>query len=693
MCPSPITGEWSQSLTKQAEMHAEEDSSYGDEDVPALPREFRRLFYSGHLLFTKKSLNPFELSTHYRALILDCKDALINTTDQYDSLPGIISSLEQAHSVWHLIEVVWLTPSSENDRHISDYLAQWYSSNVFNPDSQDATEQSKRMIASLYKKDSTPQQDKQLWDLVTKVLITGNIVEARQLLVARMEAETGFDSEWTDSTAAAQLGQLPEKEVGQSSSAYAHVEAILGRAPEHRISTRNDGSWEEWQKNCAVWAESDELQSSPQAIKVLKLLAGDTQDIAISCETWQEMFVACSFYLQDSIGLGGNITGGPGRLADICAAASKVYEPPKDIAGGALIEVAMGNLKDAIVRIEASLPSSWFAAHLTDLLVYAEIITDELGSEVDDDGMGDAPVGIREFYIKEYARSLERYRGCWRLVVDYYLSCPTQGKSMLVDLLYRVPLEGSGDLTTEKVLLICEKENLRKMTKRICTKLAAECLERDNLGGATMWYARAGSPRDVRAVADTALKAAEAYGAKSQGSKKLDSVVNSVAGFGSADMQDALHYLRIYRDMQTALSDLMAGPSKAEQIMTLGSLFRDTARVLVTGGGLPRRYWSIICYDVARVLDNHEDVASLFSADVIEDLLQAVELSTGPHRIYNFLDGVRARIALERVDSTPTRMKRAFSDSTLASVEEAENALEQCRSVFVKAMALRINID
>lgn len=396
------------------------------------------------------------------------------------------------------------------------------------------------------------------------------------------------------------------------------------------------------------------------------------------------MFVASVIYLVDE-SAGGNIRGGFGLLSAACAEASARFPVPDD-AGGALVEAAMGNVKEAIVRLEACMSSTFFAAHMCDLLILMGKMADIPATEI---GCEDSDIGMSEFYLREYARELELYPGCWRLAADYYMSCDTQATSLLVSFLKRVQYQGVGDPVAEKVLLLCEEKRLEKTARKIREKLGNECAELNNLGGAMAWYAGAGLQKRAQGIADEALRGAEREGVDSEGARRLSYVVSAVNNYAEETMRQVFDYMKVYHDMQEALSSMFAlkEEDSPEQFDRFATDFIDSARSLVGSGGLPRRYWCVVVYDAANVLQLIPVVANHFSRTAILDLLGAMQLASGPHSSGELLEGLRARIAYDARAG-----ENAMTDQdALSTVEVAQGVLTHCRTVFVRASATRIN--
>lgn len=651
-----------------------------------LPRPFLNLFFAGHLVFLNNAIPAIEKSEQYRAIILDCRDSLNHLASPMDkTCEDLLNSLSHAHAVWHFIEAAFLMEHVNDDQHVSAFLAEWFMVNY-----PDVSEQTRR-ISERAESERPEDDDEQLWNFLIKLAIVGDVQKVHELLTVQNKEED-VEEKWPFGVRGMEHHVSSEAPIGPT-PIVTIVRRLLDRAPGHNISTRGDGSWEEWQANCALWADSEELKHHDGAKRLLGLFSGDPEKIAQACSKWEEMLVACSFYAQFGHVIGGNLRGGIAHVSSCCATATATFSPPEEIAGGALVEAALGNVSNAIVRVQASLPSSWFAAHLCDLLIKVGLLEDIPTASW---GTDNRPMGMREFYLKEFARGLERYPGFWRIAVDYYMACSAHGASLLISLLSRVPFEGPSDPKVEKVLLICARKKLRRTADKVCEKLGAACLSRRNLGGAMSWFARGGVFSRAQEVTELALTGAEREGANSQAAKALECVVCAVMNAGDEKMKELFDYMRDYCKLQRALVNIAAtrqGESTSSQntlvSRTIEEIAEDivsSARRLVGAGGLPRRFWIVVTYEVARVLELYPQVASFVPRVAISELISALQLASGPHRSQEMVTGLRGRLAFEG-----HVMGENSSGTELATVDDAEDAMNHCRSVFIQAAALRIN--
>lgn len=336
----------------------------------------------------------------------------------------------------------------------------------------------------------------------------------------------------------------------------------------------------------------------------LGLLAGDLGAIEKAVETcgggWKKMMVACVCYNGDSV---------------VAAAGEALARfPVGDItlADGALMEAALGGVDKALRRLAAGGVSYWFGAHLADLLV-------RQGGEDVDESLND----LREYFMKEYARELEGVRGCWRICADYYLQCK-HGGGLMVEMLRRMPL-GGGERAVEKVLLICRTRRLVKTAREICERLGNSCVSVGNWGGGMMWFLRAGLHGKCDEVVNQVLSRAEKEGVNSEGATALAYVSVCIGQFADGRLGERYEYVREYHEMQEALSHL----SNGELTVEWGGMFGNAVRSLLSSGGdggLPRKYWAVLCYETARLIEQLPEVARVLGRGGVQQVLGALEI-------------------------------------------------------------------
>lgn len=590
-----------------------------------------------------------------------------------NTISHLIDALSEAHSVWHFIEVLFLKDMSSNDKHISQLVSEWFCLNFpeYTPNN-----------ASAFDNPNIP--DNEFWTYFANYLIVSDFASARKMLGAKINMVGGFDTDWADATAMVHLQEENDLHVNPS-SIYHVFETALSSAPSQSVSARIDGTYEVWQRRCATWTTPEKMGKYPPITrKIMSLLSGDMEGIAGVCQSWEQMLVACLNYCKGSANIGGNLRGGLGLLTTACSEASRAFPEGPQAASGALVEVALGNLENAIERIEASMPSMWFSAHLCDLLARAGQVKDDVPPKLES---GEQPVRMREVYIEKYARSLEEYSGCWRIAADYFAACPTQGQTLLNSMLSRVQFSGPGDPRVEKALFMCKRRQWESTARSICERIGTQCLEHNNAGGAMAWFVRAGLRKRAQYVADEVLERAEREGVNSDGARCLAYVVSSISSFADGQTRETFDYLRVYHEMQECLVKLVTEDEKIdEETMALcGRDFVRAVRSLVGGGGLPRKYWCVVVYEAAQVLDMKSENSRHFSRAALQELLSALELTCGAHASKELMEGLRARLAFDAVTSGTGK------DIEMGGVEDAKSAIAHCRNIYVRMTVGKIN--
>lgn len=644
--------------------------------LPTLPQPFLKMFFSAHSRFVDRTISITSLSTEYLNLIEICAEELeelqLDLKEEKDKYRTLINDLRHAINVWSLIDAIFISSIADQNSHLSHFLFGWFKLNY--PD-QMASSNTAQVISD---------PDETLWIQVTKSLMHGDIAECQQRLSDIIRKRQINQEHWQQITASIHLGQPVH--VPEDISPFVLVKAILEAAPEHNLSTRADNSWSTWQDICARWAEFPLFDKCLHGRRLLKVISGDIESIGNACGSWEEMFVACAFLLREESVSGGHLQGDTAALAEACGMAAFKFDVPTSVAGGALVEVALGNLHAAIVRLHETMPSSWFAAHLSDLLVRGGKLNDsETNGDKGDNGSDVVNISIREVYIKEFAASLERYRSCWRIAVDYLSSCPTHGTGMMIDMLGRIPLDGVADRTIEKALRVCMKRNMRRTAVRICERVAVRCLQAGSLGCAVAWFARMHLRDRCTEVTRLAVERAEQGGPLSEGARQLEAVASAIDACNDNDIRHRLDYAKTYYTLQEMQPKIKAAceAEDFDDAAEHAQLFADSARLLVAPSGAERSFWVVIAYEVAKVLDLYPAVRPQFSRKALVEILNALELAAGPYCAPDLIKGLRWRIANDSFNNS--------SEPKSCSMDRACAELDHCRMVFMECLAKRIN--
>lgn len=646
-----------------------------------VPKALLTLFFQGHLQFVAKSRPVSDRSREYRAAILDCVDALRKGHLRYmeqgnGEMAQVAGSAEQiardGHTVWHFVEAVYLS-DKEDDTHVSERLAQWYQISFGN-----LHEKAKEYLRGA----SVVRDENDFWDLITALVAVCDRSLALAVIERRLRQPDGDDEQWAEVAGAAALGVLTEPRMDDNMTPIAVAEAVLRHCPVDVLVSRNDGRWHAWQDNCVLWSESDELSASPRAKQFLGLLGGTRSAMIESCTSWTQMVLAGCAYGRGSLEVAA-MRSSVAEIAAACGEASSAFRTPADLAGGAVTEAALGNVGAAIVSMGSSLNISWFAAHLCDLLVQSGKISaagDEEWAAAHKD------IGMREFYLRDFARRLERNRGMWRLAAAYYLECPTVGQELLKAMLARVNFESAEDPSVEKVLGLCAKYKLSQTSRDVCQRLGAGCLQQGNFGGAMAWYARGGLNDKARSVATEALQQAEEEGPGSSAARGLQCVVAALAGARDPEIRESFDFLRVYADFQEAVAECAVAEDRSAPFFgKCRSVALEALLRLIGGGGLPRKHWAVALREVSGLLqgeDGKDELAGV-SVDVMQELVGALQLVSGPYRSPVVLEGLKRRLSFEakfsRIDEATT---------SVLDMKDVEKSLHDVRQVFIRALSL-----
>jgi Nup85 Nucleoporin len=632
------------------------------------PAPFLKLFFQGHLHFMART-PALERSRDFRAAILDCLSDL--PTDSPHA-----PNLRDAHTVWSFMEAVYLVDPAFDSTHVSTRLADWYSLNY-----PQLHEDSRAILSSDVEPAGNAEEDI-FWSTVTRLAAVGSRALASRIVSARL-ARSGFDDDWASVAGAAALRVSAGDSVGHSPLAIA--DAMLAECPadgDASAAARADGSWAQWQDTCDAWAEEQPSEEEMRLIRLLKVLAGDVEVISRVCTSWVEMVVATTTYarrvLSDT-----RYDHGIVEVENACAEASLVFDLPEDLAGGALMDAAVGQPAEAIVRLGASLETTWYAAHLCDLLMQAKQLSPDAASK-----WMPAPgdVTLHEYLVLGFARTLERNRGTWRIAADYYSQCPRKGRQALADMLLRVPSDGVVDPVIEKVLAFCDCNKLGDVRKQICARVGSEAEHARNYGAATFWFSRGDHLERVSAVVEIAVSDAERAGTGSVAARVLAHVVTVASSEAVSEaIKERVAYARVYADFQTAIAAAMGvgednGMGDAERRVAAVEQADNCVTQLLCGEGLPRRFWVTVIYDTCVLLEKHPKVAHAVSMEAMYELLSALEVVCGnaPCRNAQLLEGLCNRL----VAGGPAQTEDGKPSGEAAAVD-VEATLDKMRGTLL----------
>lgn len=626
------------------------------------------MFFQGYLQFSNKNRSVHDQSRGYIAIILDCLEKVCKpqasaVDDSAIDPRSARKLLRDARVVWSFVEAVYLS-DAVNDDHVSARLATWYACCF-----PDLIVRGDRMLDHVA---TGAVNEDEFWDTVTGLAAAGQRDRALRLVNARVP-ESELDTEqWADAAGAAALGVIPQ--LRSSHSPLGVAAAVLGNCPRELNASRRDGRWEEWQKRAAQWAVSDEMAEHKHMRRLLGVLGGNTSALADACRDWAQMLVASASYGHDQHGLRGSVS-------VACAEASAAFEPPQHIGGGALTEAALNNPAGAVINLASCMGTPFFAAHLCDLLVQAEVFPAEGPEEWACAGRGD--VGIREYYLAEFARSLERYRGLWRIAAEYYLECPNVGKEPLAAMLARTTFDGAADSSIEKVLGLCKQVCWDSTAALVCERVGAECMQNGQFGAALAWFARGGLKERAHEAAVESLENAEMEGPGSEAATVLDGVVFALTGVKDETLAQSLDYVRVYAEFQSAVAACREKGISGEEFVMRRNYAIEAVLRLIGGGGLARRYWAVALCEIAPYVM----VANVPAVPLamMQELVSSLELVCGKFGSRELTTGVRRKVFFE-----VSRSKEMEEMARTVSLNDVAKRVDLTRKIFVRGVAMSV---
>uniref|UniRef100_A0A7S2ZXX5 Nuclear pore complex protein Nup85 n=2 Tax=Rhodosorus marinus TaxID=101924 RepID=A0A7S2ZXX5_9RHOD len=464
--------------------------------------------YQAHLIFTS-DMSVAEKSKSYRAVIQECIEALgkeHNPSAQHQQLLDVVT---EGHKILWFCEALYFVDESK-DSALS-LLRDWLRVH------DDGVDQAVQSYLD-------GGDDTQFWQVVSRLAAIGRRDDATELVQTRIQ---NVDSR---AMGAAALGDA------SSSEPIYVAEAALLDAPPDTAEARLDGQFRVWQEECIATLEALEVKSGDDHLGLLLgVLGGQPSALQKSCRSWEELFVAGYLYTR----LGGDPADRRKRSFEIASAFQPTHK--------ALLALADSNPPEAIVVLAR--PGEYFySAHLADLFSRAGKLDLYMVPANDQKS-------LRDYFVSEYALSLETLRGTVQLSADYLLSCGSRGEEILTDILCRMETQSAADPAVEKVFALskrckCSLEpysshmagsgllSLRDFTliiswvvspkhsevvvRKICTRLASNCAAIGNSAGATYWFTRANDAERAVAQAEASLTSAEIGGCHSAGAEALD---------------------------------------------------------------------------------------------------------------------------------------------------------------------------
>uniref|UniRef100_A0A7S3EGJ5 Nuclear pore complex protein Nup85 n=1 Tax=Rhodosorus marinus TaxID=101924 RepID=A0A7S3EGJ5_9RHOD len=553
-----------------------------------------------------------EKSKSYRAVIQECIEALgkeHNPSAQHQQLLDVVT---EGHKILWFCEALYFVDESK-DSALS-LLRDWLRVH------DDGVDQAVQSYLD-------GGDDTQFWQVVSRLAAIGRRDDATELVQTRIQ---NVDSR---AMGAAALGDA------SSSEPIYVAEAALLDAPPDTAEARLDGQFRVWQEECIATLEALEVKSGDDHLGLLLgVLGGQPSALQKSCRSWEELFVAGYLYTR----LGGDPADRRKRSFEIASAFQPTHK--------ALLALADSNPPEAIVVLAR--PGEYFySAHLADLRSDSVelLLTNSFSEHQLDLYMVPAndQKSLRDYFVSEYALSLETLRGTVQLSADYLLSCGSRGEEILTDILCRMETQSAADPAVEKVFALSKRlspKHSEVVVRKICTRLASNCAAIGNSAGATYWFTRANDAERAVAQAEASLTSAEIGGCHSAGAEALDRTAEAISVCDNAQIQEKLDYLRMYSELQASLINADEESSAARDAASSASA------LLGANGGLPEAHWGVVVYDCASILLPSAEASAEakligIGKDETYSLLKALETvsaSTGAHRD-SLLEGLRQR--------------------------------------------------
>mmetsp|Transcript_5339 Transcript_5339/g.15956 ORF Transcript_5339/g.15956 Transcript_5339/m.15956 type:complete len:637 (-) Transcript_5339:645-2555(-) len=506
--------------------------------------------YQAHLIFTS-NMSVLEKSRSYRAAMQECAEALVRDADRSELHISAAETVTEAHKVWSFCEALYIIDESHESTQI--LLRDWLIDHFDDLDKE---------TTQFLQADEKPS-DERFWSLVCRLAAVGRREVATKLVQGRMSQPD------PKNLGAAVMGDLSASEILNI------AEAALLDAPAESIEVRIDGTFRVWQEECMATRDALNFDNDDRGLGLLLAVLGGSPDAhECTCSTWEETFVAAMNYGRANLSIAGRR-----KHASQVASAKTLSHP------------ALGAFGDSNpfegVALLASPGEYFYAAHLADLLQEINALSAYRVQAKEN-------MEVHEYFLSEYALSLEVLRGTLRLAADYLCACGPKGQLMLADMLLRVNVRGASDPTIEKVFTLASmlpKHKQEAINARMCRRVAAQSASAGNHPGAAYWYGRGNDEERAVTQAELALTQAEIAGCSSAEAEVLDRSAEAISVCGNHALQEKLEYVRLYSELQASLIAAEEDENAAHDAATLA------ATLLGANGGLPEKHWAVVTYD------------------------------------------------------------------------------------------------
>ncbi|KAL6078727.1 Nucleoporin nup85 [Balamuthia mandrillaris] len=537
--------------------------------------------------------------------------------------------------IWHLCEILFL--ASAPGTVVTAQLVDWLQTQTHYSVLDEAKTQGNSLeqtITAITSR-SRPEDHPLYWELITKLLLRGQVQEVRQLLACHSQSAKGRK-------AALRAGKLGKKPHDSANSLFYVIDVLLKSMP--RLYPGDSVSdffpnWKRWQEDCSNLLERRaDIQSDPHFTTLFNILSGNHDVLVAHSDNWLELLVAELLYCDPTVK---NID--LRYVTERCVKHFSQSQPIDEI----LLHIVNSEIYKAITTCSKILGSWWFVAHLTDILSHAGQI-ESLPLSIGTD--------LREHFLLEYSQELLSHSDTlWRITLDYLSFCPTLGRQHMEQLLERQ--QPTSDRKVWKLLSVCSQYHLYEQARTIQIAMGLKKYREGQYGACVQWLLRAKASVLLAQVANKLVE--DYYHGKIATVEDMNYILDNAGvtgGPSSAAFSDKLAFLNKYRELDACWKN-----------NDFGSAVRLTLELLTTETA-PRRFWMSLLRDIIPLLEcsrlptattGGEDEGSatattLFSIEETHQLMRCLEEINLSHKRQEYVGNVsemeiqQMRLALAR---------------------------------------------
>lgn len=395
-----------------------------------------------------------QASRQYRAILkanyLKFDDKLGDSTNTSRGLVKNISIL------WHLVEILYLEGFYSNPKFMLSQLLIWV--RWHEPE----------ILVEHFWTNEQAHKDDTYWPTIKKLVTLGE----NHLACCLLKKHPKYLQDDSFTKIAEQLERMPR---------------FTGELSDLDFDSR----WSTWSKACKFTFASYPQEDSDERI-ILGLLSGNLETYQKNkhlFSSWYHMMVSLLLYNDPML-----------NEADIATFSTDChnYMNPGQIVkpfDNAIISLFSFQLvmffKEACAALE---DSSWFAAHMIDLLYHGTIF---------DSVEIDQPKEMREYFLLDYGSVLMSDKDLWEYGIVYLIQCPKYGFDSLRLCLEHVYPDSED--TAEKLIESAEALNLDEVARLVSLVISHNFLSKKQLGPALFWAAKSKSPVLSSHIADIFL--------------------------------------------------------------------------------------------------------------------------------------------------------------------------------------------